>query len=137
MAFWDADFTTRAGSETATGQAGLACFILAGFRVFAAAFLGGMTGIDTLEGQVIAGITGLEAVVAIIAGLRFRSGKGAYWGMAVAALLGLTILNGVVSLSLGGVVMSSIFLVIIVQGVRGALALRGDDFDEDYAEAFD
>lgn len=137
MAFWDADFTTRAGSETATGQASLACFILAAFRVLAAAFLGGITGLETVEGQLIAGITALEAVVAVVAGFRFRAGKGAFWGIGVAALLGLSILNSVVSIAIGGVVIGGIFLVIIVQGIRGALALRSNAFEEDYAEAFD
>ena len=48
MAFWDADLTTRMGAETATGQASLACFILAGFRVVAALFIGSLVGPDTL-----------------------------------------------------------------------------------------
>jgi len=137
MAFWDADLTTRMGAETATGQAGLACFILAGFRILAALFFGGMAGIDSLEGQIIAGLTTIEALVAVVAGFRFRSGKGTYWGIAVAALLAMGILNSLASVAIGGIVISAIFLVIVVQGVRGALALKSTHFDDDDLEAFE
>lgn len=136
MAFWDADLTTRMGAETATGQAGLACFILAGFRVVAALFLGGSIGLDTTEGQVFAAITGIEAIVAVIAGFRFRAGKGAYIGMVVAALLALTILDSVVSLGFGGIIINTIFLIVVINGIRGAFAMRGT-FDEDEVEAFE
>lgn len=137
MAFWDADFTTRMGAETATGQAGLVCFIIAGFRVVGALFFGGMVGFETLDGQIIAGLTAVEAIVAVIAGFRFRAGKGAFIGMAMAALLALSILNALVSLTFAGIIFNSVFLVVIVQGIRGALVLRNGGFDEDEVEAFE
>ncbi|WP_337661210.1 hypothetical protein [Erythrobacter sp. Alg231-14] len=137
MAFWDTDLTTRMGAETATGQAGVACFVLAGFRIVALLFFGGMVGLDNFEGLFLAGMTGLEALMAVVAGFRFRSGNGAYWGIAVAALLALSILSSLVSLAIGGVVISAIFFVIVVQGVRGALALRNTHFDDEDLEAFE
>ncbi len=137
MAFWDADFTTRMGSQSATDQAALACFLLAGFRVIATLFFGGMMGIESTEGQVVAGLTALEALVAIIAGFRFRAGKGAYWGMAVVALLALGIISALTSVAIGGIVISTIFLVIVVQGLRGAFALRNSQFSDDEIEAFE
>lgn len=137
MAFWDADFTTRMGAETATGQAGLACFIVAGFRVVGALFFGGMVGFETLEGQIIAGLTAVEAILAVIAGFRFRAGKGAFIGMVVAAFLALAIVNALVSLTFAGIIFNTVFLIVIVQGIRGALVLRRGDFAEDEVEAFE
>ena len=137
MAFWDADFTTRMGAETATGQAGLACFIVAGFRVVGALVFGGMTGFDTIEGQIIAGLTAVEVIVALIAGFRFRASKGAFIGMAMAALLALSIVNALASLTFAGIIFNTIFLIVIVQGIRGALVLRRGDFAEDEVEAFE
>ena len=137
MAFWDADLTTRMGADTATSQAGLACFILAGFRILGALFFGGLIGLETLEGQVVAVTTGIEALVALIAGFRFRAGKGAFWGIAAAVLLGISILNSLIGFAIGGVVIGAVFLVVIVQGIRGAFALRAGGFDEDELEAFE
>ena len=137
MAFWDADLTTRMGAETATDQAGLACFIVAGLRVVGGFFFGGALGYETVEGQIVLVFIAIQVVVAIIAGFRFRAGKGAFIGMAMAALLGLAILDSLVSFGLGGIVINAIMLVMVVQGVRGALALRGTDFEDDAVEVFE
>ena len=137
MAFWDADLTTRMGAETATDQAGLACFIVAGLRVVGGFFFGGSLGYDTVEGQAVLVVAAIQAIVAIIAGFRFRAGKGAFIGMAMAALLALAILDSLVSFGLGGIVISAVMLVMVVQGIRGALALRGTDFEDDAVEVFE
>ena len=137
MAFWGADFTTRMGAETATGQAGLVCFIIAGFRVVGALFFGGVAGFDTLEGQIIAGLTAVEVIIALITGFRFRAGKGAFFGMAMVALLALSIVNALVSFTFAGIIFNTVFLIAIVQGICGALVLRRGDFAEDEVEAFE
>ena len=139
MAFWDVDLTTRSGAETATSQGALACFITAGLTVVGALFFGGMVGFDTIEGQITAGLIGFQALIALVAGLRLRAGKGAFWGIAVAAMLVLEMINKVVTLTgIGGLVINAIMLVMVVQGVRGAWALRRDTgFDDDAAEMFE
>lgn len=139
MAFWDVDLTTRSGAETATSQGALACFITAGLTVLAAVFFGGIIGFDTLDGQIAMGVIGLQAVIALVAGFRFRAGKGAFWGIAVAAMLVLEIINKLITLTgIGGLVINAIMLVVVVQGVRGAWALRsGAGFEDDHAEVFE
>lgn len=139
MAFWDVDLTTRGGAETATSQGALACFITAGLTVVGALFFGGMVGFDTIEGQITVGLIGVQALIALVAGLRLRAGKGAFWGIAVAVMLVLEMINKVVTLTgIGGLVINGIMLVMVVQGVRGALALRRDTgFEDDDVEVFE
>ena len=137
MSFWDVDLTTRLGAESATDSAGTACFALAAFRVVAALFFGGMMGIETLEGQIVAGVTALEALLAVIAGVRFRAGKGAFIGIAVVAMLVLAIINSLVTLTFMGIILNTLFTIWIVQGIRGAFALRKDYFEEDAYETFE
>jgi len=139
MAFWDVDLTTRSGAETATSQGALACFITAGLTVVGALFVGGVVGFDTLEGQIAMGAVAIQGVIALVAGLRLRIGKGAFWGIAVAAMLVLEIINKLVTLTgLGGLVINAIMLVMVVQGVRGAWALRsGAGFEDDHVEVFE
>lgn len=139
MAIWDADLTTRGGAETAADQGGLACFIVAGLTVLGAFFLGGMAGFDTAEGQATVAVIGVQALIALIAGFRLKAGKGAFWGIAVAVMLVLEIINKLVTMTfLGGLVLNALFLVMVVQGVRGAWALRrGTGFEDDNVEVFE
>jgi hypothetical protein len=139
MAVWDIDLTTRSGAETAADQGGLACFIVAGMTVLGALVFGGLAGFDTAEGMIAAGTIAAQAVIAAIAGFRLRAGKGAFWGVAVAVLLVLEIVSKLVTLTgLGGLVLNVLFLVMVVQGVRGAWALRGHPlFADDEAEVFE
>lgn len=139
MAFWDVVLTTRSGAETATSQGALACFITAGLTVVGALFVGGVVGFDTLEGQIAMGAVAVQGIIALVAGLRLRIGKGAFWGIAVAAMLVLEIINKLVTLTgLGGLVINAIMLVMVVQGVRGAWALRsGAGFEDDHVEVFE
>jgi hypothetical protein len=143
MAFWDIDLTTRAGAKGATDTGALACF------VYAAASFGGLA----LSGALLSGgemlrngslaigivvVAGIEIVVGVIAGLRLRSGKGAYWGIAAAAVIVLDIISHLVSL-MGwvGLILCAVLLVLVVNGIRGALALKkGIGFDDDVYDTF-
>lgn len=139
MAFWNVDLTTRSGAETAADQGGLACFFVAGLTVLGALVFGGLAGFDTIEGQITMATIGLQAVIALIAGFRLRAGKGAFWGMAVAAFLVLEIVTKLVTLNgIGGLVLNVVFLIMVVQGVRGAWALRSQvPFEDDQVEVFE
>ncbi len=136
--FWRVDLTSRLGAHSATHQGALACFIFAGLAVLGFFLLGGIAGFTTPDGIAVMIGAGLEFIVATIAGLRLRAGKGAYWGMATAFLATLELIGKVVALSIGGIVIGALVLVYVVNGVRGALALkRGQGFADDAAEAFE
>lgn len=138
MAFWDIDLTTRSGAETAAAQGGLACFIVAGLTFVGALVFGGLAGFDTDEGLATAVGIGATALIALIAGFRLRAGKGAFWGIAVALLLVVEIISKLTTFAIGGIIFNVLFLVMVVQGLRGAWALRSQDgFADDAAEVFE
>ncbi len=135
--FWQIDLTTRAGAKSAAYQGALACFIFCGMAVLGLLVFGGLAGISTPQGLSIVAGAGLEAVVGLVAGLRLRSGQGAYWGIAAAVLAALELIGKVVALSIGGLVLTGMVLIITVQGVRGAFALkRAAGFEDDDIEVF-
>lgn len=140
MAFWTIDLTTRVGAQGATHLGSMGAFGFAGLAVLGAVVMGGLTGLDTPEGMGIALTAGAEAVVGLIAGFRFRAGKGAFWGMAAAALLTIEMVYKVISLAIGGgLVINAVLLVCLVQGIRGAMALRSTStlFEDDASEVFE
>lgn len=135
--FWQADLTTRAGAHTATRQASIACFVFAGFCVVGALAWGGAAGLETAQGIGSMIGSGIEAAIGLIAGLRLRSGKGFYWGALTALLLAIELLAKLIMLSLLGLILPTILLVLIVQGVRGARALsKNVGFDDDDVDVF-
>lgn len=138
MAFWNIDLTTRSGAETAADQGGLACFFVAGFTLLAALIFGGLAGFDTAEGIATAAFIAVQGLVALVAGFRLRAGKGAFWGIAVALMLMLEIVSKLSTFAIGGIVLNVLFLVMVVQGVRGAFALRGEPrFEDEDIEVFE
>ncbi len=137
MAFWDADLETRMGAETAADAGGMASFVFAGLSVLGAVIFGGLTSMDTTEAIGGAVAVGIQVLIGIVAGFRLRAGKGAFWGIAVAALLAIELLFKLATFAIsGGLVINVILLVVVVQGIRGAFALRGS-FAEDEIEAFE
>lgn len=129
MAFWNVDLTTEDGALGATGNGAYACFIAAILTAISAFFLGGMT-----SDMVARGAMGVIALVAIglfvVTGLRLRSGKGAFWGSVAVAWLGLEVLGKLLALSIPGLIINTVLLIVLINGVRGAWALRrgvGDD----------
>ena len=137
MSFWNADLTTEDGAQSAAMNGGTACFVLAGLTVLAGVFLGyGATG-DRAEfiGMVV--YLGGAVAISLIAGWRLRSGKGVVWGSLVAALLVFEIIVKLVTMTgLIGIIFNVILLVVTVNGVRGALALRRG-IEGDLAEVFE
>ena len=137
MALWDADLTTRLGAQTAARTGAIAAFVFAGLgllgAVLAAAFAM-RTNPPLAIGTIIGGL--LEALVGVVAGFRLRSGKGMVWGGVTAALATLELIGKVVSLQFGGLLIGGVVLVYLVNGVRGAAALRRGPFADDDAETF-
>lgn len=138
MAFWDIDLETRMGAESAADQGGLACFVYAGLTALSTAFIFSTLGIETLEGQIAIGLNVVQMVITLVAGFRLRSGHGAYWAIAAAALLVMSLIIQLAELNFGlGVLIGIILLVFTVQGARGAWALKRGGFAEDDVEAFE
>lgn len=124
MAFWSTDMTTEDGALGAAGQGGIACFVSAVLTVIGAVFLGALQA-QGPEGIFVLGFAGLELVVFLIAGWRLRAGKGVIWGSAAAALLLLELVTKLAVLMIGvGLILNVVLLVVTVNGVRGAWALR-------------
>jgi len=134
--FWEVDLSTQAGAQSATRQAAFACFVFCGLGVLGIALAGGVIGFETPEGLGIAIVAALEIVVALIAGLRFRAGKGVVWGIVTAVLCSVELISKLMTLSITGIFITGAILAIIVQGVRGALALRANRFPDEDVGAF-
>lgn len=135
--FWHVDLTTRVGALGAAKQGALACFIFAGLGVLGLVLMGGLIGVDTPEGLAVMIGGALEAGVGLIAGLRLRAGKGAFWGIGAAVLNVLELLGKLSQLSAGAVI-NFVLLAVIVQGVRGAFALRNNkSFEDDEIAVFE
>ena len=129
MAFWNIDLTTEDGDLGAASNGAYACFIAAVLTAISTFFLGGMAS-DTIAAgaMVVAGVVAIGLFV--IAGLRLRSGKGAFWGSVAVAWLGLEVLGKLLAFSIPGLIINIVLLIVLVNGVRGAWALRrgvGDD----------
>ena len=135
--FWTTDLTTRAGALSATKSGSTGAFIFCGMGVVGMIFFGLKVGFTTSLGIAEIAAAGFEAAVALIAGLRLRQGKGVIWGGAAAVLVALEGLGKVVAMSIGGALLSLAVLIMLINGVRGALALKKDaGFEDDDVEVF-
>lgn len=137
--FWHIDLTTRAGALGATGTAAIASFALAGLTMLGGLILAPWRAPGAGESISALVAIGLEILVFIMAGLRLRVGKGLVWGSVAAVLVGIEILFKLLTLTgIGGVVINGVLLVGLVNGLRGALALkRGLGFDDEDVSAFE
>lgn len=139
MAFWDVDLTTQDGAEGAANLGGFACFIAAGLSVLGVAMAGGLLASgDQAVMLTTVGLGAAQVLIFVIAGFRLRAGKGAVWGTVAALLLVLEIAMKLITLTgLPGLVINLILLVGIINGIRGARALRGGALSpEEAAEVF-
>jgi hypothetical protein len=152
--FWTVDLTTRAGAEKAAANGGFICLVIAGLvavGLLALIALGGTTGGSLIIAGAGIAIAGFGIALFVVAGLRLRRGCGAYWGAFAALFLALTTLVRIVSVlvfvwgssgsaigagSIGGIVVNLVLLVPVVNGVRGAWALRRDTFAADLVDVF-
>ena len=138
MAFWEIDLETRMGAQSAADQGGLACFVYAGLSFFGLVVSGVLFQLSRTDSMVLLGITIALILLAISAGFRLRDGFGAYIGISVAVLMVLNLLIQLVSMQIGlGLILNVLLLYYLVQGLRGAWALRKGRFDEDDFVAFE
>jgi hypothetical protein len=135
MAIWSSDLTTQDGATGAAELGGYACFVSA-----ALGFLALFMMLSLIQSGVLPAISGLvmlaENLLFVVAGFRLRAGKGAVLGIVVAVVLALELLVKLASLSIVGIIVDAILLVVVINGVRGAFALRKGRFEGDEAEIF-
>lgn len=139
MALWTDDLTTRDGALGAAQQGGFACFFQAGRCVLGAVMTAGLlAGAEAPDALYFAIGGGLEALVLVIAGFRLRAGRGLVWGGVAVALILVELLGKLAAFSLlhiGGMLIDGLLMVAVINGLRGAWALRRDDFDPEETAA--
>lgn len=138
MAFWDIDLTTRAGARGAAHTAGTAAFVYAGATVLGALIGGAMVQTVNLAQTSLNMLPIVLAVLAAFAGFRLQDGKGLVIGSILTVLVALDLLAHLLALQgIPGMVLCAVVLVLLVQGLRGALALsRGTGFADDNIDTF-
>lgn len=134
MAFWNVDLTTQDGTESAVQMGAFACFVSAALTLLASALVALLQHNSPVRSATIAG-DGLQLIIFIIAGFRFRSGKGLIWGIVAAVILAIEAVANLVALTgFTGTIIDLMLLVIIINGVRGAHAGRHQIFKSDKVE---
>ena len=137
MAVWDIDLSNRAGARSASYQAALAAYIYAGLTVLGGLLAFGAIDLATTVGKVAAAQVAAQLPVAVIAGIMLRNGQGVFWGVALAVFMVINMIGGLLTFAWGGVILTGLLLVVLVNGLRGTFALRGDHrFADDDIDAF-
>lgn len=136
MSFWKIDLTTEDGAANAAATGGTACFIAGGLTLLGAVFVAGAVRMGS-QAPIVLGLAAVSIVIYLSAGIRLRGGKGVFWGSTAVALLAVELLTKLAMLSLFGLLINAILLIVIVNGVRGAWALRKRGFDGATAEIFE
>ncbi|MES2443168.1 MAG: hypothetical protein V4574_10085 [Pseudomonadota bacterium] len=131
MSIWNADLTTEDGALGAAQMGGYACFVAAVLGAIALAFMFGMIRLGNV--MPLVGLAALaEILVYVVAGFRLHAGKGFYWGIAAAVLLALGLAFKIAALAVSiAMFVNLLLLVVTINGVRGARALRSGRFDAD------
>ena len=135
MAFWNIDLTTEDGALSAAQMGSYACFIAAVLGLISTALLLGvmMSGGRTMLALVAAGFALVEIVLFAVAGFRLRAGKGVVWGIVAAILLAIELVTKIAAMSFVGTMIDGILLVGVVNGIRGARAMRQIDLTAEEA----
>jgi hypothetical protein len=133
MAIWKADLTTEDGALGAAQMGSYACFVAAVLGVIGLVLTFGLIQNGSIL-PYIALASLCETLVYLAAGFRLHAGKGTYWGIAAAVLLALQLALKVATLAISiGMFVNLLLLVVTINGVRGARALRSGRFDADEA----
>lgn len=131
MPFRNADLGTRLGAEAAAQQGALGCLLLGVLTAVAGFLSADVLDPAQLEGQVGIALIAILCGTCLVTAWRLWRGKGAYWAMAVlvigAFLVGLMLMIKPESYEY---LVIAVLLLAVVQGVRGALALRAFDSAE-------
>lgn len=129
MAFWNIDLTTEDGALGAASNGAYACFIAAVLTAISGFIFGGLAS-DTIARGATAILAVLNIGLFVITGLRLRRGKGAFWGSVAVAWLSLEMLSKLLAVAIPGLIISAVLLIVVINGVRGAWALRRGIVDD-------
>ena len=133
MAIWNADMTSEDGALSAAQIGSYACFVTVVLSMIGLAVLAmasASSGATPIALVAMLSASAAELLVFLVAGLRLRAGKGVGWAIAAAAIMVLEIAMKLNSMTgVVGIVINVVVLICIINGVRGALALRRGHFD--------
>lgn len=137
MAIWNIDLTTQDGAWSAAQNGGYACYVVAVLGVLGVAM--GAMAVSSGGSALVIGVLAVglaEILVFAFAGYRLQAGKGVIWGSVAAVLLVLEIVGKLITLTgLPGLVINVIVLIVLVQGIRGAAAIKSGKLNADDAAA--
>ncbi|MDH4744594.1 hypothetical protein OMP43_11255 [Sphingomonas sp. CBMAI 2297] len=136
MAFWKVDLTTEDGALGAAQLGGYACFVAAALSAFGLLIVGWYLGTPGAPAAtMVLGVAAAETVLFAVAGFRLRAGRGLAWCSVAAFLLVLEFLGKLATLNIMGLVINAVLTIGVINGLRGARALRRNAFDGDEAAA--
>ena len=137
MAVWDIDLSNRAGARGASYQAALACFVYCGMTALGGFFVSGLIDVSSPQGKVTAVLVAAQLLLTLIAGILLRQGRGAVWGVAVAAVMVLNLVGSLIQISIFSAILTGLLLLLLINGLRGTFALRSASrFVDDDIDAF-
>lgn len=108
----------------------IAAFVASALCFVSLILIGGYGGMPGQSSFVMIGFTLLQLVTFFITGVRMRTGKDAFSGIASAAFMALKIVGNLLNYRFAAVMIVVVLLICVMNGIRGALTLRGR-FPED------
>ena len=138
MGFFKIDLTTRYGAESAARSGSLGRFIAAGLTALTGiyAFVTNPAVGDMVFALGFGFVFFPQFLLFLMAGFRLRAGKGLVLGGAAIVLLIAETVSQLVTFGFLGLLIRLALLISLIEGVRGAWALRHDRFAEDVADVF-
>ena len=124
MVLWNFDTASAAGQQAARNHGLIACAVFGVQAALGIAVLGSAGGWTSAPGISVVIGGGIELAAAIITALRLRQGRGAYWGMGLAVLVALELFGKAAGGNVPGLLIGGGVLVLLLSGIRGALAAR-------------
>jgi hypothetical protein len=134
--FWNVDLSTQDGAEGAAQMGGYACFVMAALDALGIAMVSGVlaSGGDRIAATGVLAFGLGEILIFLVAGFRLRAGTGVVWGSAAAVVLVIEIVAKLATFAISVALFINVLLLIfVVNGIRGARALRSGVFDADEA----
>jgi hypothetical protein len=132
--FWNIDLTTEDGAMGAAQLGSYACFVAAALGLWSMVMVWGLIQAGAYM-PLVAGFMLAEILLFAGTGLRMRIGKGGVIGIFAALMLVLELVAKLLAFSIPGLIINAILLVVTINGIRGAWAIRKGipDAEEDAA----
>lgn len=125
MALWNIDLSTREGAQAAIRLASRVCLGFAVLLAISLFVLGGLVAdFSSQLGLAVLGLTGLQLLVPLIAGIKLRRDKGLVWGIGAAFAILADLIQHVMSVEIRMTLFDLALLLLLMAGLRGIPALR-------------